>query len=452
VNGRKVVGAQPFEAFKKVVDEELSKAEALVKSGVAAKDVYARIIERGATAPVMVAGSPQAAPAAEAAKVEVRRDDPARGPATAPVTVVLFSDFQCPFCARVEPTLKQIEETYRGKVRIVWKHQPLPFHPSALPAARAAEAARSQGKFWEMHDKLFAGQQTLSDGAYVRFARELGLDTTRFERDAAAEATAKRIAEDQRIAASVGATGTPTLFVNCRKVVGAQPFEAFKAIVDEELRKADAMVAKGEKLGTGLYAKACAANVAAAPAVAAAPPPAVRTGVVVPIRPDDPTRGDARAPVSVVLFSDFQCPFCSRAVAVEKEVEQAFGKDVRLVWKHMPLAFHPNAMPAALAAEAAREQGKFWEMHDRLFANQQALSDATYRQYAKELGLDMDRFVASVKAPATRKRVEEDVAAAAAAGVNGTPTFVVNGEVVVGSGALRDAVERSVQKVRLARQ
>ncbi len=452
VNGRKVVGAQPFEAFKAVIDEELSKAEALVKSGVAAKDVYARIVERGATAPVMMAGSPQAAPAAEAAKVEVRRDDPARGSGTAPVTVVLFSDFQCPFCARVEPTLTQLEKTYGSKVRLVWKHQPLPFHPNALPAAKAAEAARAQGKFWGMHDKLFANQQALSDAAYARFAKELGLDAARFQRDVAAEATAKRIAEDQRLGTSAGAAGTPTAFVNCRKVVGAQPFEAFKAVVDEELRKAEAMVAKGEKRGAGLYAKLCAANVAAAPPAAAAAAPAPRTGVTVAVRPDDPVRGEPRAPMSVVVFSDFQCPFCSRAVASVKEVEQAFGKDVRFVWKHMPLAFHPNAMPAALAAEAAREQGKFWEMHDKLFANQQALSDSAYWQWAKELGLDGDRFASALQAPATRKRVEEDVAAAAAAGVNGTPTFVVNGEVVVGSGALREAVERSLKKVRLARQ
>jgi protein-disulfide isomerase len=115
----------------------------------------------------------------------------------------------------------------------------------------------------------------------------------------------------------------------------------------------------------------------------------------------------------------------------------------------MPLSFHPNAMPAALAAEAARAQGKFWEMHDKLFANQQALSDATYAQYAKELGLDLARFEADRASPATKRRVEEDVAAAAAAGVTGTPTFIVDGEVVLGAGGLREAVERHL-KVRLA--
>ena len=156
--------------------------------------------------------------------------------------------------------------------------------------------------------------------------------------------------------------------------------------------------------------------------------------------------------MTVVEFSDFQCPFCSRAVQPVKELESAFGSDVRVVWKHLPLSLHPNAMPAAIAAEAARQQGKFWEMHDKLFANQQALSEAAYVQYAKELKLDLARFQATLKDPATRKRVDEDAAAAGAAGVTGTPTFVVNGEVVVGSNALRPAVERQLEKARLARR
>jgi protein-disulfide isomerase len=450
VNGRKVVGAQPIEVFKAVIDEELRKAEALVRSGVAPKDVYARTIEKGATSPVTMAApasAPAAPTAAAAAVVPLRADDPVKGPALAPVTIVVFSDFQCPFCSRVEPTLKQVEQAFPGKVRFTWRHQPLPFHPNAMPAARAAEAARTQGRFWEMHEKLFADQQALSDATYSKYARELGLDLARFQKEAAGEAAGKRIADDQALAQKVGATGTPTMFVNCRLISGAQPFGKFKAMVEEELRKVEAAVAKGDRLDGGFYDRLCAANVASAPAVAAAPPP--RTDVKVALRADDPSLGPAGAKVTVVEFSDFQCPFCSRAVPAVKELEQAFGKEVRVVWKHLPLGFHPNAMPAALAAEAAREQGKFWEMHDKLFANQQALSDATYEKYATELKLDLARFTAARLAPETRKRVEADLAAATAAGVTGTPTFVVNGEVVVGSGALRPAVERQLKKVEL---
>jgi protein-disulfide isomerase len=182
--------------------------------------------------------------------------------------------------------------------------------------------------------------------------------------------------------------------------------------------------------------------------VAAAKP---TTNVAVPLRADDPARGGQRALVTVVEFSDFQCPFCSRALPAVQELEKAYGRDVRVVWKHLPLSFHPNAMPAAIAAEAAREQGKFWEMHDKLFADQAALSPATYEKYAKELGLDLARFRAAMQASATRARVEADAAAAASAGVTGTPSFVVNGDVVLGSTALREAVDRQLGKARLAK-
>jgi len=263
INGRKLIGAQPFEAFKTLIDEELAKAEALVKSGVAGTDVYARTIEKGATSPLTIPGGTAQPPEmAQVATVPLRPDDPVRGPKVAPVTVVLFSDFQCPFCGRVEPTIKQIREAYGEKVRIAWKHMPLSFHPNALSAAKAAEAARFAGKFWEMHDSLFANQQALSDAVYAQYARDLRIDPARFERDAAGQAVAARIAEDQQLAAKVGANGTPTLFVNCRKLVGAQPFEAFKEVIDEEIKKAEGMKAKGEKLDTGFYGKICAANVA----------------------------------------------------------------------------------------------------------------------------------------------------------------------------------------------
>jgi protein-disulfide isomerase len=451
VNGRKVVGALPFEAFSAVIDEEIAKAEAMVKAGTPRKDLYAAIIQKGATAPVMVA-APQAAPgpgvSAQAAKVTLRKDDPAKGARAALATVVIFSDFQCPFCSKVEPTIQQIEKAYPGKVRVVWKHQPLAFHPNALPAAKASEAARVQGKFWGMHDRLFANQASLSEATYTAYAKELKLDLARFQKDMISPATAERIAADQKLGDGVGASGTPTLFVNCRKMVGAQPFEAFKPVLDEEIKKGEARIAKGEKLDAGYYDRACAANVAAAPA----PPPApvARTDVKVQVRDDDPSRGKTSAKVTVVEFSDFQCPFCSRAVPAVDELEKKHGKDVRVVWKHMPLSFHPNAMPAALAAEAAREQGKFWEMHDKLFANQASLSDAAYEQFARDLGLDLQRFQAARAAPATRKRVEDDMAAAAAAGVTGTPTFIVNGEPVVGSNGLATAVEKQLKKLPLA--
>jgi protein-disulfide isomerase len=160
---------------------------------------------------------------------------PAIGPETAAVTMVEFSDFQCPFCARVGPTLTQIKEQYGDDVRIVFKHLPLSMHAKAPAAHAAAEAASRQDKFWEMHDKIFANQREMSPEKYVEYATELGLDVERFERDVASAEVKKRIDADTTEAARLGATGTPSFYVNGLFVSGAKPFEAFKEIIDEEL-------------------------------------------------------------------------------------------------------------------------------------------------------------------------------------------------------------------------
>jgi protein-disulfide isomerase len=447
INGRKIAGAQPFEAFKAIVDEELAKAKALVQSGTPASQVYARSQERAASAPVYLPAAAQgAAPGQPAAPpspppalyrdVKLRADDPARGPADAKLTIVLFSDFQCPFCGRVEPTLKQLEESLPGQVRIVWKHQPLPMHPNAIPAAMAAEAARDQGKFWPMHDRMFSNQTQLDAATFKTYAKELGLDVKKFDQAVAARKGEARIQEDQKLAAEVGANGTPTMFFNCRQVVGARPFEQLKAAAEEELKKADALLA-GKKPDAGFYARACAANLAAQPAPAALAVPAGATGALPPgalqVRPDDPVRGNPKAPVTIVLFSDFQCPFCARVGPTLEEAQKTYGDKVRIVWKHQPLPFHPNALPAAEAAEAAREQGKFWPMHDRLFAAQRELSPDTYEKIAKDVGLDLRRFDEAVRSGKAKTRISEDQRLAAAVGANGTPTMFVNGEKVEGA-------------------
>jgi len=466
INGRKVVGALPFEQFKAVIDDELAKAEALVKGGTAPAEVYPKLMATAATAPVFMPGAAAAAPAAPAPgapaapppappaafrKVELRPDDPVRGPAAAKVTVVLFSDFQCPFCARVEPTLKRLADEYGKDLRIVWKHQPLAMHPNAMPAAIAAEAARDQGKFWQMHDKLFERQQQLSDATYRQVAGEIGLDARRFQAAVESKKGAARIAEDQKLAGELGVNGTPTLFFNCRQVVGALPYESMKPVVEDELRKADALL-KGASPDAAFYRKACEANVSAAPAPSAPTAEAVPGAPArIQLRPDDPSIGAAKAPVTLVLFSDFQCPFCSRLEPTLKQVERDYGSKVRIVWKHQPLAFHPNAMPAALAAEAAREQGKFWPMHDKLFENQQQLSDATYERIARDVGLDLGRWKAAYASGKYRSRVEEDARLAASLGVNGTPTMFVNGEQVVGAVPFETLKAKIDQKLASAR-
>ena len=165
-----------------------------------------------------------------------------KGPETAPVTIIEFSEFQCPYCARFAPTLKKIEETYKDNVRIVWKHLPLPIHKDAVGSAVAAEVAAKQGKFWEFHDRLFADQTKLGPEHLKQHARDLGLDMNRFETDLASSEHQKKVDADVAEAKALGILGTPGIFINGRFVQGAQRYEVFAKIIDEELSRRGATV------------------------------------------------------------------------------------------------------------------------------------------------------------------------------------------------------------------
>jgi len=372
-------------------------------------------------------------------------DSPVRGPVDALVTIVESSDFECPFCKRVGPTLKQVEENFRGKVRFVFKHNPLPFHAKALPASIAAEEGRAQGgpaKFWEMHDRLFDSAPALDRPALEATAQAAGLDMNAFRKALDEKRHEARIRRDQALVNGLGANGTPTFFVNGRKIAGAVPYESFKTVVEEELAKAEALVKSGvpqKDVYARIMETAATAPVMipgptgqAAPAAAPPSPPPTQVQKI-ELRADDPQKGPRDAPVTVVVFSDFQCPFCSRVEPSLAELQKTYPKDVRVVWKNLPLAMHPQAMPAALAAEAAHQQGKFWEMHELLFQNQAQLSPEKYDALAKQIGLDMAKFKKAAGAEATRARVEEDARLGARVAQQGTPTLYVNCRQVVGA-------------------
>lgn len=213
-------------------------------------------VGRGAPSPQ--AARPQGPDTSKTYAVAVG-DAAIKGNKDAWVTVVAWSDFQCPFCSRVVPTLKQIEETYKSDVRVAFKHNPLGFHQRAMPAALAAECANEQGKFWPMHDALFANQQKLEDADLEGYAKQSGLDMGRFKSCYSSQKYKSRIEEQQRQGMALGARGTPAFFINGRFLSGAQPFPAFQALIDEELKKAKAsgvdrddyyakmVVEKGEK-------------------------------------------------------------------------------------------------------------------------------------------------------------------------------------------------------------
>ena len=374
---------------------------------------------------VEAAPSPGAAPAAVYRKIEVAAWSPVQGPRHARITLVVFSDFQCPFCTRLEPTLQAVRDKYGDKVRVVWRNLPLPFHDNAMPAARAAMAAHAQGKFWPYHDKLFANQASLDAASLTRYARELGLDMKRFAADSAAPHIKEQVDADAKHAHAHGTSGTPTSFINGRELVGAQPLSAFTAAIDEELQRADKLLARGVKL-PALYPTILGDIRETLPRIEA-------DVYEVKIPADAPVSGPTSAPVTLVEFSDFQCPFCGRVQGTVKALLARYKGKLRVVYMHQPLPFHAYAELAAEASMAAHAQGRFWAYHDKLFENQHQLAREDLERYAQDLHLDMPRFRKALDDHAFADRVRADSEEGTRVKASGTPTFFVNGARLVGA-------------------
>jgi protein-disulfide isomerase len=162
-------------------------------------------------------------------------DGQTRGPAGAPIELIEFSDFQCPYCLRANPTVTQVLSTYGDRIRFVYRNYPLANHPNARPAAEAAQCAAEQGQFWPYHDRLFADQSKLADEDLKQSAVALGLDAARFNACFDSHKYKARVEADMQAGNDAGVNGTPAFFINGRMLSGAQPFDEFKRVIDEEL-------------------------------------------------------------------------------------------------------------------------------------------------------------------------------------------------------------------------
>ena len=169
--------------------------------------------------------------------ITVDADDPVFGSASAPVEIIEFSDFQCPFCQRLTATLEQLKSEYGNDIRLVFKDYPLPNHAQAFKAAEAGNCANQQGKFWELHDTMFARQSELGVEALKQHAGELGLDQAAFDACLDSGRFAEQVNADLTMGQQYGVSSTPTVFINGRAVMGAAPFELFDEIIREELAR-----------------------------------------------------------------------------------------------------------------------------------------------------------------------------------------------------------------------
>jgi protein-disulfide isomerase len=467
INGRFLSGAQPIDRFKEVIDDEIKRAEKLIKSGVAKNQVYGALTKNGLTAAKQEAPAAQQQPRRQPdpnAKYKVPvGDSPTKGPADALVTIVEFSEFQCPFCSRVLPTTQQIVDTYGKDVRIVFKSNPLPFHDKAALAAEASLAAHDQGKFWPMHDKLFANQQALARENLEKYAQELGLNMAKFKASLDTNKHKAQIDAEQALARSLGAAGTPSFFINGRSLRGAQPFEAFKAVIDAELAKAKALVEAGTPKAK-LYEKIIEDGAtepkfvdgpaAAAPAARQEPDANKVYAIAAPGK--SPTKGNPNAKVTIYQYSDYQCPFCTRVEPTVKQVIDTYGSKVKVVWRDYPLPFHKDAFPAAEAAEEVFQQGgneKFWQYHEVLFQNQRALSRADLEKYAEQVGgINMAKFKAALDSGKHKATVQSDMDSVEKAGARiGTPSFFINGKLLQGAqpfDAFKTAIDAAIAEAK----
>ncbi len=357
-------------------------------------------------------------------------DAPVRGPVDAPVTLIAFSDFECPFCERGHKTVLQLEREYGDKLRVAYKAFPLDFHSSAMVAALVAKSAQEQGKFWEFHDKLFR-QRGLDMPQLESYGREVGLDMTKVVADLDTLKWGSSVQRDLRQGRKLGVTGTPAYFINGRYLSGAKPIEVLREMIDKELELAVEWQKKGVAPGQ-IYAHATANGYREVQYQKARK--GLKPDVIYPVPIEGaPLRGAVGAPVTIVEFGDFECGFCARGHETLEKLRRRYGDRVRVVFRHYPLDFHSHAFLAARASMAANAEGKFWEFHDRLYEARAQFDEETLMAIARDLKLNLKKFKASLHSDVFDSQIAGDQQLGHTLGVRGTPAYFVNGRAVDGA-------------------
>jgi protein-disulfide isomerase len=354
---------------------------------------------------------------------------PYRGNPNAPVVIEEYSSYQCPFCARFNtqtyPAL-DANQIAAGEVLLIFRDFPLSSQPQSPLAHNAARCAGEQSAtaYWHMHDILFqdigAWAHSRANQVFADFGAEIGLEMESFTECLNSNKHGDAVQVDWQSGRSRGVNSTPTFFINGHILIGAQPLAVFNQAVSAVLA---GQPLPGEQ-------------------AAGSPPPPPNQPIVAPTpvplsNEFAASLGDPNAPVTIVEFSDYQCPFCRRHSIETMPIiiaEMVQTGRVYYVFKDLPLdSIHAEARPAAVAARCAAEQDAYWEMHDLLFENQDewarggtAVTDM-FARYAAELGLNRNSFATCSSSGRYDAAVQENVDEAISLGINGTPFFFVNG-------------------------
>ncbi|HEX4516117.1 MAG TPA: thioredoxin domain-containing protein [Polyangiaceae bacterium] len=332
---------------------------------------------------------------------------PTIGDSDALVTIVEFTDYECPYCAKAEKTMRELRASYGHDLRFAVAMHPLPMHPHARDAALVA---LDSTHFEETHAHLF----------------EVGGVAGENERRAPFEslATAEQLGSKLRV------HGTPTFFVNGKRVTGAQPYATFDKMISHELATARALVAAGTRPSRVYDAILDEARENPAPL-----PPDDDAPKLVPAAVGVsglPFLGRDDAGKTIVLFTDLECPYCKRLDARLRDLTKT-NADVRVVFRNHPLPMHPHARLAAKAAIAAASQNGLARFVEIAFAHQDALERASLVSYASQAGLDVPRFTRDLDSDETARALAADEALATKLDVTGTPSSFVEGKLVVGA-------------------
>ncbi len=327
------------------------------------------------------------------------------GQETAPeVTIQIFSDFQCPYCKVFAPGARELEskgvEGVRTKVE--FRNFPLSFHPFAQLAAQAATAAGEQGRFWEMHDLLFANQNALGREDLLKYAQTLKLDMTRFTKDLDSDRIKEKIAADKAEGNAKKVQGTPTFFINGKEYSGTKSLTELSALI-----KADA----GRRIALSEITDALM------------------------------SKGPSGAPVTIEFFADLESPVSRSANYVLEELIAKYPAAVRLQFRNFPLSFHPQAALVHDAAMTAAREGHFWEMANYVFDHQESVREQDLIAYAGRLGIDQVKFAETIQKRKYTPRVDADLADGFQRGVRGSPVIFVNGKEIDGVPSLRTLTE-----------
>jgi len=357
--------------------------------------------------------------------------DAVRGNKNALVTIVLFDEFQSPFSRRLLPTLDALTKKFGKQLRLVRRHNPLPFHREALRAAEASLCAKEQGKFWKYGRVLFANMKALQPAKLVDYAKKIGIKGRKakaFEKCLVSRTYEAHVRADQKAARRVKATGVPVSFVNGRKVVGAKPLADFVRLVEDELAAAKRLkseknlksaevydhIVKNGQVREDFDTKVHTIATAGAPAIG------------------DPSK----AKHVLVKFLDLQCPYCARMSGALVAATKNLPPNSAVVFKQFPLGFHKQARNAAIASLCAHAQGAYVPFMKHAFANYRAMAAAdeeAFRSWAQAAGVnDLAAFDRCVESDPPAKQVDADIALAKKVGVRGTPTIYVDGRKYLG--------------------